>query len=103
MNITPAQSPKKEAEDRFDPIPVVYMPRKPNPNGLLAYGLATKSAKTRLPFIVDFEPYLAPCEELGSREALKRIVSSQRPRRKFFPQVSSVFIFAFRGLLDNGT
>ena len=92
MNITPAQSPKKEAEDRFDPIPVVYMPRKPNPNGLLAYGLATKSAKTRLPFIVDFEPYLAPCEELGSREALKRMISRcTYPKESFQIVADSAF------------
>jgi len=33
----PSPQVKKRAEQQGYPIPVVYIPRKPNPNGLLMY------------------------------------------------------------------
>jgi hypothetical protein len=36
-------------------IPLVYIPRKPHPNGMMAYLLACTSHSTGLPFVLDFE------------------------------------------------
>jgi len=46
-----------------EPIPKVYIPRKPHPNGLLAHLLASyvihpARPEARLPFVVDFEYHL---------------------------------------------
>jgi len=44
--------------ENTEPIPVVYIPRKPHPNGLLNFLFATKSSNTGLPYVIDFQPHL---------------------------------------------
>lgn len=52
----PSKETKKKYEKKKDPIPVVYIPRKPHPNGLLNYKLVVKSEKTKKPYVLDFQP-----------------------------------------------
>lgn len=59
----PDKTTKAKANAQGEPIPVQYIPRKPNPNGLLVYLLSTYVANplydsSNLPFILDFEPHL---------------------------------------------
>ena len=58
----PGQSAKKQAEERGTPIPVVFIPRKPHPNGLLLYQAVTMVDSPinngTLPFILDIIPHL---------------------------------------------
>jgi hypothetical protein len=59
----PGSTAKKEAESRGEPIPVVYIPRKPHPNGLEIFLVATSvehpaRQNKGLPFIVDMRPHL---------------------------------------------
>jgi len=46
-----------EFENKKDPIPIHYIPRKPHPNGLLAWVLATKSDHTNKPYVLDMIPH----------------------------------------------
>jgi len=48
---------KEEYENRKDPIPMHYIPRKPHKNGLLAWVLATKSDHTNKPYVLDMIPH----------------------------------------------
>ena len=47
-------------------IPVVFIPRKPHPNGLLLYLCATfinhPYENTKLPYILDILPHLKSCD-----------------------------------------
>ena len=43
-----------EAERMGDPIPHHFIPRKPNPNCILSWTVATKSDATGIPFVFDF-------------------------------------------------
>lgn len=59
----PGDEAKKIAEAEQEPIPVVYIPRKPTPNGLLCYQLIayiTHPAKqdSKIPYILDMCPHL---------------------------------------------
>lgn len=56
-----------------DPIPLAYIPRKPHPNGLLDYKLACKSAKTGLPYVIDFQPYLTPYQIDSPRASMAKL------------------------------
>jgi hypothetical protein len=54
---------KQQAESLGEPIPVVYIPRKPHPNGLEAFLLAgyvphPARENAVLPFIIDIYPHL---------------------------------------------
>jgi hypothetical protein len=53
---------KKKAEEREEPIPVQFIPRKPHPNCLLLYALSClvkHSFKEKgIPFILDILPHL---------------------------------------------
>jgi len=49
----PTDHEQLEATRKGDPIPHHYIPRKPAPNCLLAWVMATKSTKTKLPFLLD--------------------------------------------------
>jgi hypothetical protein len=58
----PGSKAKKEAESRGEPIPVVYIPRKPHPNGLEIFLVATSvehpaRQNKGLLFIVDMYPH----------------------------------------------
>lgn len=59
-----------------------YIPRKPHPNGLLAYGLAgfVNIGSERIPFLLDFEPYMLG-NEVGPHEAMLRLHSRLRARK----------------------
>lgn len=59
----PSKKIKERAESEGEPIPVVYIPRKPHPNGLLEYLYATYVENpvrndSVLPYIVDIKPHL---------------------------------------------
>lgn len=75
----PKAAAKAKAENQREPIPVVFIPRKPHPNGLLLYQLATavehpiKSYK-KLSFIVDTIPY-ATMQSVNATEAVKQFVN----------------------------
>lgn len=56
---------KNQAEANGEPIPVTFIARKPHPNGLLIYGLASyvnhpkpSAEASELPFILDLRPHL---------------------------------------------
>lgn len=72
----PKKEAKNKAEDLQEPIPVQYIPRKPHPNGLLVYLLASHVVNplydndSVLPFVVDFEPHLTS-GDCGPQKALK--------------------------------
>lgn len=59
----PTKEIKSKADEDGEPIPVVYIPRKPHPNGLLEYILATYidnpiRTDSVLPYVVDIIPHL---------------------------------------------
>ena len=59
----PSAVVKKKADDAGEPIPVVFIPRKPHPNGLLLYQAVTivpnpKDASRTLPYILDIFPHV---------------------------------------------
>lgn len=59
----PSHKTKEKAVERGEPIPVVYIPRKPHPNGLLIYLMCSyvdhpQQNNKRLPFVIDIEPHL---------------------------------------------
>jgi hypothetical protein len=51
------QETKKKFEQKKDPIPVHYIPRKPHKKGLLSWTLAVKSAHTNKPYVLDILPH----------------------------------------------
>jgi len=67
----PRKSTKEKSEKKGDPIPSVYIPRKPHPNGLLNWCLVTVSSTTGLPFVIDFEPHLSFPTISGQNAILK--------------------------------
>jgi hypothetical protein len=59
----PLYTSKTKADQAGEPISVIYMPRKPHPNGLLLYLLATYvkypiDQSRKLPVILDYEAHL---------------------------------------------
>ena len=66
----------KEKARAGDPIPVQYIPRKPDPNGLLLYLLTTyvksNGHHQKLPFELDFFPHLT----VGDAELTELVASS---------------------------
>lgn len=69
----PSSKIKHEFEANFDPIPVVYIPRKPNPNGLLSYSLVCKSTTTKKPFTIDLIPFYK-LPKLSPRECCMKMI-----------------------------
>ena len=59
----PTKAAKERAEERGEPIPVVYIPRKPHPNGLEVMTVATfvydPTKRKEVPFVVMLHPHLA--------------------------------------------
>jgi hypothetical protein len=59
----PSKEKKAKMEEEGEPIPVVFIPRKPHKNGLLLYSAVgavrhPNSDDKKLPWIVDIEPHL---------------------------------------------
>lgn len=57
----PSAIVKNKAEKSGEPIPVVFIPRKPHPNGLEIFQISSFllcSDGTKLPFILDLIPHL---------------------------------------------
>lgn len=87
----PSSEVKEIFKDTPFQIPVVYIPRKPNPNGLLAYSLATLSAETNKPYILMIFPFLkqpqpAPLAEFQRcRETMRKIYPNIPYRLKMSP------------------
>ena len=56
----PCKAVKNNTKKKGEPIPVVYMPRKPHPNGLLFMLLMTfvKHGGHHLPYLLDILPHL---------------------------------------------
>lgn len=57
----PSKKKKQEAIKNEEPIPLIYIPRKPHPNGLLSYMMATYfefDSIRSLPYILDFQVHL---------------------------------------------
>ena len=64
LEYQPSPDSKKAHEHRGDPIPVVFIPRKPHPNGFLLYLLATyvedpTGEHSGSPHILDIIPHLS--------------------------------------------
>ena len=78
----PSKAVKEKAREAGDPIPVQYIPRKPDPNGLLLYLLSTyvdsNGHQEKLPFVLDFFPHLS----VGDAE-LSELVASSVDRLEF--------------------
>jgi len=75
-----AYEPRPETKRRYeyvlkDPIPVVYIPRKPHPNGFLCWLLVSKSSKTNLPFILDIIPHVR-FPQISAQQAIRRMLSN---------------------------
>ena len=75
ISYEPKQEAKNKAIAKGEPIPLMYIPRKPHPNGLLIYQLVTfvenpLSNEKFLPFIVDMIPYLE-AKDVSPTGALK--------------------------------
>lgn len=70
----PGKSKLAKARKEKCRIPLVYIPRKPNPNGLMAYHLVSQSDSTNLPFAVDFTIHRS-FPQLGAIEAARTMVS----------------------------
>jgi len=58
--------------ERVGKSPVIHIPDKPH-DGLMAYGLATKSSKTNAPYLLHLVPYLG--DEVKIEEVLRRCIS----------------------------
>ena len=62
ISYQPKPKVKLLAEQSGEGIPVVYIPRKPHPNGLLLYlscsWISHPIYDSKLPFIIDLIPYL---------------------------------------------
>jgi hypothetical protein len=69
----PSKAMKERSELARDPIPVVFIPRKPHPNGLLCYYLAVKMFNTNLPYVIDLEPHVS-FPQVGAQAALKNMI-----------------------------
>lgn len=65
----PSKTVKAKQKELKDEIPTVYIPRKPHPNGLMVYNVATVSDRTGLPYILAMYPFFK-FPQLSPREAL---------------------------------
>ena len=91
----PISSTKKKYEFVFqEPIPVVYIPRKPHPNGLLNWICVNVSSTTGLPFVMDMEPHLS-FPQISARDALKKMF-----RRWIYPNKPSYIADAACGSFE---
>jgi len=59
-----------------------YIPRKPHPNGLLVYGIASYiyAGVDAIPFVLDFEPYTVN-NQVTAQDAMIRLLERLRQRR----------------------
>jgi len=66
---------KNNAEKEGEPIPVKFIPRKPHPNGLLEYILASYithpcRSNSILPIILDIVPHVKMCDYSPTEAAI---------------------------------
>jgi len=54
----PLEKKTRDAVETTEPIPLVFIPRKPHPNGLLNWVLCCKSSSTGIPYVLNFYPHL---------------------------------------------
>ena len=78
MEYQPSAVVKEAMEKAGEPIPVVYIQRKPHPNGLLAYILSSfvphpKDPSKNLPFIVDYIPHLR-VDDVHAGNAVQKVI-----------------------------
>ena len=75
----PSEAVRTRSEREGTPIPVVYIPRKPHPNGLLCYLASTYVSDPNspgfLPFIVSMVPHVR-IGDFTNAEAAKHIINS---------------------------
>jgi hypothetical protein len=90
----PDAATQREFEMRLDPIPVVYIPRKPHPNGLLNYQLVAISSRSGQPYVLDFEPRITL--DVSPRSALFSLMSRWESRAQTLHLVADS---AFSGIL----
>jgi hypothetical protein len=79
MQYQPSAEIKQLAEQISEPIPVVYIPRKPHPNGLLAYVAATYVnhpfiSNSKIPYIIDLLPHLQ-VGDVSAATALEQVMN----------------------------
>ena len=83
----PDKTKKAQCIKNGEPIPVVYIPRKPHPNGLKLYTLATyinhpsKPGK-KIPYIVDIKPHLT-ANDCTSKELITYFITKWNFPTKF--------------------
>jgi hypothetical protein len=63
----------RAAEDRR-PAPVKHCPTKPHPYGFLTHQMVSKSAKTKLPYLYTYIPWLDAKVPLKEHESLRQMV-----------------------------
>lgn len=78
LQYQPSLEVKNKAEELGEPIPTVYIPRKPHSNGLLIYLACTfinhpAKENTVLPLIVDMLPHLR-VGDISANNALQLII-----------------------------
>src|SRR5690606_207527 len=89
LGYQPSHSVKEKAIETGEPIPVVYIKRKPHPNGLLIYHAVTMvrnpiNSESPLPFIVDMLPHLTVGDGSAVRAFERFIDRWTRPERPHF-------------------
>ena len=82
-NQKPSNEKRSQMQEAGDPIPHHYIPRKPHPNGLLAWVLATKSSLTRLPFCLWIVPDYG-CPTVSARDGLRKVMAQWDGRKLHF-------------------
>jgi len=79
MEYQPSATVKEAMDLSGEPIPVTFIERKPHPNGLLAYLLSSyvvhpRDSSKKLPFIVDYLPYLQ-VDDINDGNVLQHIMN----------------------------
>lgn len=71
----PAKNTKKAAEEGLDPIPLVFIPRKPHPNGLLSYLTCGRSGQTDLVYVLRIQPFYKH-PQFSARDSLRTTIET---------------------------
>ena len=74
----PRSETKEYFKNNYDEIPLVYIPRKPHPNGLLIYLTSTEifipGRKNKIPFVLDLFPHLNNGFNMTPSSSLLKII-----------------------------